>query len=113
MEGLDLDLDLDLRSKDQCDVDLDLDLDLDLRSKDQRRLDLDLDLDLDLRSTDQNRLDQLIWLILILILIWNSLVNFRRKLVKIAKSNAQAAIAQALRASHRGGSSLGQRPATL
>ena len=38
---------------------------------------------------------------------------FRRKLVKIAKSNAQAAIAQALRASHRGGSSLGQRPATL
>ena len=33
--------------------------------------------------------------------------------MKIAKSNAQAAIAQALRASHRGGSSLGQRPAPL
>ena len=43
----------------------------------------------------------------------NWILNFLRKLVRIAKSNAQAAIAQALRASHRGRSSLGQRPATL
>ena len=48
--------------------------------------------------------------------------KFRRKFVKIGEIEAHslfenwqlwAAIAQALRASHRGGSSLGQRPATL
>ena len=44
---------------------------------------------------------------------WQFSTNISEESLKIAKSNAQAAIAQALRASHRGGSSLGQRPATL